>query len=118
MQRTVIVVTGGAVALFAGVLSFLTWDQANKVSGVVSALVAIAALGAAVAALVPARRPQPGRIEVANTGAAIATGGGSIANTGHQGDGSVPAAGQVRVTGTGEARAEDGGVANSGHRQG
>ncbi|MFD8598934.1 hypothetical protein ACFV1L_28425 [Kitasatospora sp. NPDC059646] len=113
MQRTVIVVTGLAVALFAGALAFLTWDQANKVAGVVSAVVAVAALGAAVYPLVAGARG--GTVEVTGTGAAVAAGPGSSANTGYQG-GST--AGQVRVADTGEARADSGGTANSGHRNG
>ncbi|KDN87230.1 hypothetical protein [Kitasatospora cheerisanensis] len=114
MRRTVIVVTGLAVAGFAGVLAFLTWDQADKVAGVVSAVVAVAALGAACYPLVAGARS--GTVEVSGTGAAVATGPGSSANSGYRADG--PAGGQVRVADTGEARAEAGGTANSGHRNG
>ncbi|MFF0390652.1 hypothetical protein ACFYS8_18465 [Kitasatospora sp. NPDC004615] len=117
MQKTVVVVTGGAVALLAGVLSFLTWDQANKVAGVVSALVAVAALGAAVGGLIAAAKSRAGVVEVSGTGAAVASGAGSVVNTGYQGGSSFAVAGQVRVADTGEARAEGGGDANSGHRQ-
>ncbi|MFG2765937.1 hypothetical protein [Streptomyces rubiginosohelvolus] len=40
--------TGLAVAVLAGVLSFLSWDRAGQVAGVVSAVVGVAALGVGV----------------------------------------------------------------------
>lgn len=115
-QKTVVVVTGFAVALLGAAFAFLTWDQADRLAGVLSALLAVAGLGASVAALVAAPGPAPRTVEVSGTGDAVARNGGS-ANTGYRSDSSSPGDGTVRVADTGDARA-DGGEANTGYRQG
>ncbi|AUG79753.1 hypothetical protein CFP65_5040 [Kitasatospora sp. MMS16-BH015] len=102
--------TGLAVGVLAGALSFLSWDKANQVAGVVSALVSVAALGVAVWALVAS--PGGGSsVRVSGTGRATATGGGS-ANSGVLG----AVSGTVEVDRTGDAQA-DGGRANTGFEQ-
>jgi hypothetical protein len=44
-QRLVADVTGLMVAVLAGFFCFLSWDRANQVAGIVSALVSVVALG-------------------------------------------------------------------------
>ncbi|MFF8731619.1 hypothetical protein ACF073_34785 [Streptomyces sp. NPDC015171] len=100
-----------AIAVFAGVLSFLSWDRADQVAGVVSALAGVAALGAGVyAVLAPAAA-----VRVARTGRATSKGRGD-ANTGLLSSGPAAALGPVSVGDTGDARA-DGGTANTCVRQ-
>ncbi|WNE95571.1 hypothetical protein PS467_09610 [Streptomyces luomodiensis] len=111
-QRLVAGLTGLAVAVLAGVFCFLSWDRANQVAGIVSALVGVVALGTGVLALISGR---DGAVRVANTGPATAVGVGSQANTGLSVHGSVN--GGVEVHGTAEARAENGGRANTGYDQ-
>ncbi|MEU4497743.1 hypothetical protein AB0F96_31010 [Streptomyces sp. NPDC023998] len=111
-QRLVAGLTGLAVAVLAGVFCLLSWDRANQVAGIVSALVGILALGAGVLALVSGR---DGSVRVANTGPATAVGAGSHANTGLTAQGSMH--GGLEVDGTAEARAENGGRANTGYDQ-
>lgn len=108
-QRLAAGLTGMAVAALAGVFCLLSWDRADQVAGIVSALVGIVALGTGVLALMAGR---DGSVRIANTGPARAVGGGSRANTGMTGQGSVH--GDVEVDGTAQARAEDGGRANTG----
>lgn len=113
-RRVVLLSTGLAIAVLAGVLSFLSWDRANQVAGVVSALVGVAALGTSVyAVLAPSRGAS---VQVSRTGKAVATGGGD-ANTGLvlPSSGGTPAS--ASISDTGDARA-DGGRANTGFRQG
>lgn len=106
--------TGLAVAVLAGVLSFLSWDRADQVAGVVSAVVGVAALGVGVyGALGPARGPD---VQVSATGRAVSRGAGE-ANTGFVAPASTTAPGSVSVGDTGDAEA-DGGNANTGFRQG
>lgn len=109
-QRFVIVIFSIAVATLAGVFCFLSWDRANQVAGIVSALVSIGSLGAALwAALTTA----PGaHVHVSRTGTATARHGGS-ANTGVIMPSSSTAVGTIRVDRTGDAESE-GGQANSG----
>ncbi|WHM35817.1 hypothetical protein [Streptomyces sp. BPTC-684] len=104
--------TGLVLAGCAGVFSVLSWDRADQVAGVVSALVGIAGLGAAAwAALAGAGGRTVG---VSGTGAATARGGGS-ANTGLIG---VPGSGSTEIGQTGDAHAEGGGSrANTGFEQ-
>ncbi|MFF8781759.1 hypothetical protein ACF07W_31205 [Streptomyces sp. NPDC015140] len=111
-QRLVAGLTGLAVAVLAGVFCFLSWDRANQVAGIVSALVGVVALGTGVLALVSGR---DGLVRVANTGPATAVGASSHANTGVTAQGSMH--GGMEVDGTAEARAEDGGRANTGYDQ-
>ncbi|CAL9519130.1 hypothetical protein AB0N88_03710 [Streptomyces sp. NPDC093516] len=111
-QRAVAGLTGLAVAVLAGVFCFLSWDRANQVAGIVSALVGVVALGTGVLALVSGR---DGSVRVVNTGPATAVGAGSHANTGLTAQGGVR--GGMEVDGTAEARAEDGGRANTGYDQ-
>ncbi|QDN87737.1 hypothetical protein FNV68_21890 [Streptomyces sp. S1D4-23] len=112
-QRVVLGATGLAVAILAGVFSSLSWDRANQVAGIVSALVSILALGAAVWALLSGG--NGGSVRVANTGTATATGQGSRANTGIVASGGVR--GNATVEQTADAQAEDGARANTGYEQ-
>ncbi|MFE6982716.1 hypothetical protein [Streptomyces griseus] len=113
-RRAVLMWTGLAVAVLAGVLSFLSWDRADQVAGVISAVVGVAALGVGVyGALGPARGPD---VQVSGTGRAVSRGGGE-ANTGFVAPASHTAPGSVSVSDTGDAEA-DGGSANTGFRQG
>ncbi|PWJ02158.1 hypothetical protein DKG34_40280 [Streptomyces sp. NWU49] len=106
--------TGLGVAALAGVLSFLSWDRANQVAGVVSALIGVAALGISMYTLLAPS--QAASVQVSRTGKAVARGGGE-ASTGVV----LPSGGSVRgsvsVSDTGDAEA-DGGSANTGFRQG
>lgn len=110
-QRVIIGGTGLLVTALAGVFGFLSWDRAGQVASVVAALIAVAALGVAVWAVLSGGSGG-GSVRVENTGAATAVGPGSRANTGAvaSGDGR----GDVSVSGTADARAEDGGSANTG----
>jgi hypothetical protein len=103
-RRMVMLGTAGVVAVV------LQWDEANKVALVVSAVSAVAAVGVAVWAAVPAVRPNGG-IWVSRTGRAT----GGRANTGVAGPaGSLT--GDVRVDRTGDADAPRGDDANTGIR--
>ncbi|MFF3877421.1 hypothetical protein [Streptomyces sp. NPDC001978] len=110
-QRVVIVVTGGAVGALAVVFAALSWDRADQVAGVVSALVGVAGLGAAVWAVL-AGRSSRGSVRVSDTGRAVVSGAGD-ANTGVI---SPQAGSDVVVERTGDAQAE-GGNANTGYRE-
>ncbi|MFF6911853.1 hypothetical protein [Streptomyces sp. NPDC012466] len=109
-RRAVLVTTVLVLAVFAGVLSLLSWDRANQVAGMVSAVVGVAALGVGVCALLAPTGSTS--VQVSRTGRATATSGGD-ANTGAVASSS---AGAVSVGETGEARA-DGGSANTGYRR-
>lgn len=111
-RRLVAGLTGLAVAVLAGVFCLLSWNRANQVAGIVSALVGVVALGIGILALMSGR---DGAVRVTNTGPATAVGASSRANTGLTTQGSMQ--GGVEVDGTAEARAEDGGRANSGYDQ-
>ncbi|MEU9489070.1 hypothetical protein AB0D83_36460 [Streptomyces decoyicus] len=111
-QRLVTGLTGLAVAVLAGVFCLLSWDRANQVAGIVSALVGVVALGTGALALVSGRE---GAVRVANTGPATAVGAGSHANSGLTAQRIVH--GGMEINGTAEARAEDGGRANTGYDQ-
>ncbi|MEU9406625.1 hypothetical protein AB0E08_13160 [Streptomyces sp. NPDC048281] len=109
-RRAVLVTTVLVLAIFAGALSLLSWDRANQVAGVVSAVVGVAALGVGVCALLAPSGSTS--VQVCRTGSATATGGGD-ANTGVVASSS---AGPVSVRDSGDARAE-GGSANTGYRR-
>ncbi|UZI30674.1 hypothetical protein [Streptomyces sp. VB1] len=113
-RQAVLMWTGLVVAVLAGVLSFLSWDRADQVAGVVSAVVGVAALGVGVyGALGPPRGPD---VRVSATGRATSRGGGD-ANTGFAAPASATPPGSVSVSDTGDAEG-DGGSANTGFRQG
>jgi hypothetical protein len=108
-RRLVIVVTCLAVAVLGAVLVATRWDDASRVATVASALAAVAAVGVAVWAALPGSV----RGSVAKqTGKATASGAGSRANSGVTGPATMP--GSARADGTGDARATEGGAANSG----
>ncbi|MFF8641116.1 hypothetical protein [Streptomyces sp. NPDC015345] len=109
-RRVVLVVTVLVLAVFAGALSLLSWDGANQVAGVVSAVVGVAALGVGVCALLGPSGSAS--VQVSRTGRATAAGGGD-ANTGAVASSS---AGVIAVEETGDARA-DGGSANTGYQR-
>ncbi|MEV7192209.1 hypothetical protein AB0N81_10400 [Streptomyces sp. NPDC093510] len=109
-RRAVLITTMLVLAVFAGALSLLSWDRANQVAGVVSAVAGVAALGVGVCALLAPSGSTS--VQVSGTGRATATGGGD-ANTGAV---TSSSAGAVSVERTGDARA-DGGSANTGYRR-
>jgi hypothetical protein len=108
-RRVVISVTCVVVGALAAVFAVSQWDQANRIATVSSALAAVAALGVAVWAALPGSGPGA---RVSRTGTATAGGPGSRANTGVSGAASMP--GAVVADHTGDARATNGGSANSG----
>ena len=109
-KRTVVLVTFGVVAVLAVVLLTLTWDEANKVAVVVSALATVAAVGVAVWAALP-HGGTTAWLRVSKTGKAKA-GMNGVANSGFEGLAGAPQH-DVKVTKTGEA---EGGGANTGVR--
>jgi hypothetical protein len=109
-RRIVLIATAGVVAVLAVTLVALRWDSANEIAVVVSALAAVAAVGVAIWAALPAGSGKGMRIS--RTGRATA-GPGGRANTGVSGPaGSLPDS--VIVDRTGDADAASGGDANSG----
>ncbi len=103
-QRTVVVSTGLALAVLAGLLTLLSWDRANQVAGLISALVSVAGLGASVWGLLSSSHGPS--IQVSSTGKATASGNGK-ANTGFispQGD---RISGSIVVNSTGDAESEN-----------
>jgi hypothetical protein len=99
-----------AVAGLAGWFSFMSWEHASQVAGVVSALVGVFALGAAVwAALLVG---GGGSVRVMGTGKAKAIGPGAKVNTGVMTSGG--SSGDVHVENTGDGEAENGGTVNTG----
>lgn len=111
LRRVVIPLTFLLVAGLAAVFAVSGWDQADKIASIVSALVAVAALGVGVWAALPGSA-QGVHVRAVRTGTAMASGPGSRANTGVTGR--VSASETVMIEGTGNARATDGGSANSG----
>ncbi|MFJ9979910.1 hypothetical protein [Streptomyces cyaneofuscatus] len=109
-QRFVVVIFSVVVAALAGVFCFLSWERANQVAGIVSALVSIGSLGAALWASLATVSGT--RVYVSRTGSATARAGGS-ANSGAITPSSGAAADTIRVDRTGDAESE-GGQANSG----
>jgi hypothetical protein len=112
MRRVVMIGTAAVVAVLAVVLVVLRWDAASKVAVVVSSVAAVAAIGVAIWAALPA--VSPGRaVWVSRTGRANAGLGGGRANSGLSGRASwLPNV--VRVDRTGDADAPSGGDANTG----
>lgn len=109
--RMVLIVTLVAVAVLGVWITVVTWDEANKIAVVASALASVAAVGVAVWAALRGTRSADS-IEVSRTGDAVSKGNGQ-ANTGLSGK--VRRTGSVRVHDTGRAEAT-GGEANSGFR--
>ena len=101
----VIFATCVVVAGLAAALTLTSWNTANQIATVASALGAVAAVGVAVWAALPRSDSGP---KASHTGSAIATGPESRANTGVIGTGTGAA------DRTGNAKAVDGGSANSG----
>ena len=102
--------TAGVVAVLAVLLVVMRWDSANKIAVVVSALAAVAAVGVAIWAALPAVSGKG--VRVSRTGRATA-GPGGRANSGVSGPaGSLPD--DMVVDRTGDADASNGGDANSG----
>jgi hypothetical protein len=106
----VLLVTALVVAALGVVFLLLRWDDANKVAAVASALGAVAAIGVAIWAALPAR-PRVS-VQVTRTGdaRAVGTGRANTGVTGRVGEGEVSAAD------TGDADASSGGDANTGVR--
>jgi hypothetical protein len=110
VRRMIVIVTAGVVVVLAVLLVLLRWDTANKVAVVTSALAAVAAVGVAVWAALPA--VSGNRVRVSRTGRAT-VGPGGRANSGIYGPaGSLPD--HVVVERTGDADAPNDGDANSG----
>ena len=103
--------TAGVVLVLAVLLMAVRWDSANKIAVIVSALAAVAAVGVAIWAALPAVSPGKG-MRVSRTGRAMA-GPGGRANTGFSGPAASLGA-DVLVDRTGDADASEGGDANSG----
>jgi hypothetical protein len=102
--------TAAVVAGLAVLLVVLRWDSANKIAVIVSVLAAVAAVGVAIWAALPAVSGK--NVRVSRTGRALA-GPGGRANSGVSGPaGSLPE--DVLVDRTGEADASSGGDANTG----
>lgn len=111
VRRVVLLVTALVVAVLAVVFVVVRWDDANRIATAASALGAVAAVGVAVWAALPAGRRGPSA-HARRTGAARAV-GSSYANTGVTGSGGGHDASAV---GTGDADAAAGGDANTGVR--
>jgi hypothetical protein len=97
-----------------GVWFVLAWAQADRLAMVVSAVAAVAAVGAGVWAAARGRSDSGGSIRVSGTGKATAGRGGS-ANSGVRG-GAGRGGGSMRVENSGDADASGGGDANTGIR--
>ncbi|MGC9382107.1 hypothetical protein [Streptomyces sp. MH13] len=115
-RRIVLAVTCSAVAGLGVAFLLLQGDEAGQVATVVSALVAVAALGVAVWTALPA--PRSRGLRVTDTGEARAGAGGTAVSgltaPAAGGTGSDP--GTVEVERTGPAEATGGGDATSGVR--
>jgi cytosine/uracil/thiamine/allantoin permease len=108
-RRVVILITCVVVAALALAFVVSRWDQANRIATVASALATVAAVGVAVWAALPGSGSAARAIR---TGTARARGLGARANSGISATTSAP--GGTLADRTGEARATDGGSANSG----
>ncbi|MER7152261.1 MULTISPECIES: hypothetical protein [Streptomyces] len=112
--RAVLLVTGATAGILAIVFVLVGPRQADHIATLVSALVAVAGLGVAVAAAVPA---IPGRrsVRVTDTGAATAKGSGSAVSGAAV---SITNGTEtIEVSHSGTADASDDGEATSGIRQ-
>ncbi|MDN3351435.1 hypothetical protein [Actinomadura sp. DC4] len=115
-RRTVLTVTSLAVAGLGVAFFLLRRDEANQAATLVSALMAVAALGVAVWAGLPVTRPRG--LRVTGTGEARAGAGGTAVSgyAGPAAGGTGQDAGTVEVENTGPADATGGGDATSGVR--
>lgn len=112
-RRIVLLATAGLVAVLGVLLAVAGWDDANKIAVVVSTLAAVAGVGVAIWAGLPAVSAVSGRgTRVSRTGRAAA-GAGGRANSGVYGPASS-LSGDVTVDRTGDADASGGGDANTG----
>ena len=109
-RRIVLLATAGVVAVLGVLLTVVGWDNANKIAVVVSTLAAVAGVGVAIWAALPAVSGKG--IRVSRTGRATA-GPGGRANSGVSGPASS-LSGDVAVDRTGNADAANGGDANTG----
>lgn len=103
--RLAVIVTCVVVTGLAALFAFGPWDAAGRIGTVLSVLAAVAAVGVAVWAGLP--HGTAGSL-ASRTGAATASGPGSLANSGVIGSDTSTA------EATGDARADGGGSANSG----
>ncbi|GGJ37571.1 hypothetical protein GCM10010121_055950 [Streptomyces brasiliensis] len=103
-QRWVLVSTGLVLAVLAGALTLLSWDRANQVAGVISALVGVAGLGTSVWAAMAGSGTKSAVIS--DTGAATSTGG--MANTGFIATSTTETPHSLTVRNTGNAESESG----------
>lgn len=108
-RRVVIVLTCVVVAGLGATFALTQWDNANRIATSASALASVAAVGVAVWAGLAASRTG---VRASRTGKATATGQGSRSNSGVAG--SAKLAGPALADRTGDARAAEGGSANSG----
>lgn len=124
-RRVVVLGTGVVLAALAGVFVVVGWDRAIRISTVVSALAAVAAVGVAVWAAWPvvrsrsdlSRRPRSEpelTVRVSGSGTATARGHGSSVS-GASGP-ATSAPNRVEAVKTGDADASGGGDATSGIR--
>jgi hypothetical protein len=113
LRRVVLLVTVLAVGGLLAWLSVVKWDSASKIATVVCALGAVAAVGVAIWAALPASGLPKG-IAASRTGKAAARRDGS-ATSGVRGP-AGSAGGPIRADRTGDAEASDGGDATSGIR--
>ncbi|MGH3176679.1 MAG: hypothetical protein ACRDPF_22805 [Streptosporangiaceae bacterium] len=105
--------TAVVVVVLAAIFMVVRWDTANELAVVISALAAVASLGVAVWAALPA---VSGRgIRAIRTGQAT-VGAGGEANTGYKGPSGVQP-GEITVDRSGDASAPEGGSANTGIEQ-
>ena len=113
-RRVALLVTFLAVGVLLIGLTVVSWDDASRIATIVSTVAAVAALGVAVWAALPAAAAAKGRSRASLTGEAVARGKGSSANAGiiAPADGS----GEQEAHRTGRADAADGGQANTGIR--
>jgi hypothetical protein len=112
VRRVVLLVTGLVVATLGVVFAVTQWDRVDRIATVVSALGAVAAVGVAVWAALPAGRGSS--VRVSNTGKATAEGNAESTTGLSASAGSLPH--QVEIENTGDAEASDGSGATSGLR--
>jgi hypothetical protein len=112
-RRVVLLVTFLAAGGLLAWLTVVSWDDASRIATIASAVAAVAMIGVAVWAALPATAAR-GRSRASLTGEAVAKGSGSSANSGII----APAgsSGEQAAHRTGRADAADGGQANSGIR--
>lgn len=110
-QTLVLILTAAVVACLGAWFVLASWDHANRVATVLSALGALAAIGVAIWAALRGSSVRSS-INAKGTGDATAM-GSSSANTGIRVSKSDHS-GRMEVKDTGKARADDGGDANSG----